>query len=268
MRNSFLLLLVLIFHTYSYSQEGQLLRGEILANSPQDASIHIINISQQTGTVNSASGGFEISAKKNDTLWFTSVQYEKAQLIVTEAILQKNFISVALKEMIIVLDEVNLSNIQLTGNLQTDTGNLKISALNPPKLDTRGINNFQIYTEIPASSISPENWAYEQNRIGEGKEIFDLNISLDLIAGLLKKKHKNIKNSDILSSESRQIRDQFNDEFFVTTLGIEQEFIMDFLFYLNEEIQNSGRLTSLNSLAFTELLIVHSKSYKRLRKGE
>lgn len=262
-----MLLLVSIFYTLSYGQDEQLLRGEIIADSLQDASVHIVNITRSTGTLNSASGTFEIKVEKSDTLWFTSVQYEKVEIVVTEALLQKERISVKLREVLIPLAEVNISNLKLTGNLKTDSEGMEILALLPPELDKRELKNPTFYTEIPSSSLSPENSSYEQNRIGEGKEIFDLHISLDLIAGLFKKKPDNTKSEGILNSKTLKIRKQFNDNFFLNILGIDQNYIVDFLFYLDEEIERSGLMIPTNSLTLTELLIVQSNTYKTRRAG-
>lgn len=256
-----------MFYTLSYAQDEKLLRGEIIADSLQDASVHIVNITRSTGTLNSASGTFEIKVEVNDTLWFTSVQYEKAEIVVTEDLLQKEKISVKLQEVLIPLAEVNISNLKLTGNLRTDSEGMEIIALLPPELDKRELKNFNFYTEIPSSSLSPENWSYEQNRIGEGKEIFDLNISLDLISGLFKKKPGNSNSGEILSAKIQKIRQQFDDDFFLDILGIEQNYIVDFLFYLDEEIERSRFSIPSNSLTLTELLMVQSNTYKARRAG-
>lgn len=104
----------------NFVQAQEVLKGHIEADSLLEASVHIINITRHTGTVNSASGSFEIRVNENDTLWFTSLQYEKMEVIVSAEIFQKKFLKIKLKEAINELPEVNVSNISLTGNLETD----------------------------------------------------------------------------------------------------------------------------------------------------
>ena len=262
-RNLFFFLLIM----YTSSIQAQeVLKGTIEADSLTEGSVHVINITKQTGTLNSASGSFEIRINKNDTLWFTSVQYEKEEVVIDESIFQKKFIEVKLREVNIILEDVNISNISLSGNLNSDIGILETFALKSPKLSAKEINKTKFYTDIPSSSLYPDNLAFEQNRISDGKEIFDLKISLDLIGDLFRKKNTLDENNNY-EVISKNIRDQFNSDFFKTTLGIEEEEIMDFIVYLNEEVNDPQLLLSSKSLPLTELLISHSFLYKVRRAG-
>ncbi|UJH91093.1 hypothetical protein LZ575_20970 [Antarcticibacterium sp. 1MA-6-2] len=76
MNRNFPLFLFLFFSIYCQSQVVNL-SGKVFADSLEESTLHIINISRGTGTLNTATGSFLIEVQENDTLWFSSVQYEK-----------------------------------------------------------------------------------------------------------------------------------------------------------------------------------------------
>ncbi|GHA39851.1 hypothetical protein GCM10007103_21570 [Salinimicrobium marinum] len=120
-------LFCLLSHAFAFSQETKLLQGKIHADSSlTDVYINIINLSGETGTVNAPSGNFEIDVAVNDSLLFSSVQYEPVKIKVSEEIFERGFLNIWLKENVNELAEVQISNIDLTGNLSTDLSNIQI----------------------------------------------------------------------------------------------------------------------------------------------
>lgn len=108
-----------------FSQEKVLLKGKIEADSLIDTAINIINLTQKTGTVNTASGSFEIEVAVSDSLWFSSVQYQHVKIKVTKEIFEKGFLEVYLEENVNELNEVQLTNVGLSGNLAKDLSTIK-----------------------------------------------------------------------------------------------------------------------------------------------
>ncbi len=122
-----ILIFFLICSAFAFSQETILLQGKIHADSSlTDVYINIINMTRETGTVNSPSGNFEMEVAVEDSLLFSSVQYESVKIQVSEEIFERGFMNIWLKENVNELDEVHISNIDLTGNLPTDLSNIKI----------------------------------------------------------------------------------------------------------------------------------------------
>lgn len=72
----------------AFAQEEIILKGKIKADALEETTIHIINITKKTGTVNAASGDFQISVQENDTLLFSSIQYENLEVLISRDILQ------------------------------------------------------------------------------------------------------------------------------------------------------------------------------------
>ena len=109
----------------AFSQENTLLKGKIHADSSlTDTYINIINLTQKTGTVNAPSGNFEIEVTVNDSLLFSSVQYEPVKVRISEEVLEIGFLNIWLKENVNKLAEVRISDIDLTGNLTQDLSNI------------------------------------------------------------------------------------------------------------------------------------------------
>lgn len=109
-----------------YSQQPIVLEGKIVADSLNETAIHIYNATAGIGTINSPSGDFKIKASLQDTLIFTSIQYENQTVIITPEIFEKSFLLVQLKEEVNMLGEVQLSNIRLSGNLKEDLNSFPI----------------------------------------------------------------------------------------------------------------------------------------------
>ncbi|MCC8360540.1 carboxypeptidase-like regulatory domain-containing protein [Salinimicrobium sediminilitoris] len=124
MKKSLTFILLLICSLSSMAQEKTLLQGKILTPEEEISAINIINLTSKTGTTNNASGEFEIEVEVNDTLLFSSVQYELREIVITNEVLKKAFLTVLLVEKIDELNEVSISDIDLSGNLATDIENI------------------------------------------------------------------------------------------------------------------------------------------------
>ncbi|MGB8705590.1 MAG: carboxypeptidase-like regulatory domain-containing protein, partial [Gillisia sp.] len=100
MFNKLFLLLFFVGISSAFAQETIQLKGKIIADSIQGSSINIVNLSNFSGTTNASDGSFEIKASVNDTLFFSSVQFKKKQVIVSPEIFGKGFLEIQLEENI------------------------------------------------------------------------------------------------------------------------------------------------------------------------
>ena len=82
--------------------------------------INIINLSSHHGTTNDRDGHFVIKVRENDTLQFSSVQYQNKKIVINEATLEAKFLQVNLLPSINQLEEVYLFDSKLIGNLEKD----------------------------------------------------------------------------------------------------------------------------------------------------
>ncbi|HSP41220.1 MAG TPA: hypothetical protein VLN46_07285 [Gillisia sp.] len=244
------------------SQNNISLKGRIIADSLQGSSVHIINLTQKTGTVNSKTGDFEISVRENDVLLFSSIEFEKKEIIITPKILNNAFLKVDLALAVNELDDVNLSNITLTGNINTDLENIE-TVKGLPLISAANFMNARFKSDFTDPLRAPENLAFQQNNILQETQM-DIIGAARLISDLLgiKKPRKTILPAGYNDPMSIQIRNLFSDDFFITSLNIKEEKIRDFLFYLDDQEINRQLLRNENRMALIELLIDHSEKYK------
>ncbi|MHB1148230.1 MAG: carboxypeptidase-like regulatory domain-containing protein [Lutibacter sp.] len=102
-----------------YSQEKYaLISGKIISSNNSVANVHIVNLNTKLGTVSNDNGGFEMMVSLNDTLLFSSIEYERKEIKVTGNYLKYKKIMVELIPKVNELAEVFIEG--LTGNLNYD----------------------------------------------------------------------------------------------------------------------------------------------------
>ena len=102
------------------AQKYKLLTGYVFDSETPISNIHVINTSRGNAEVTDINGLFEISVSIGEKLVFSSIQYEKYELIITENIFSSKEITIYLKDFVNELDEVIVTNNSLTGNLKFD----------------------------------------------------------------------------------------------------------------------------------------------------
>lgn len=120
MQKTFFVVILLFLSMILKAQQPVELEGKILADSLEYTFINIINISSHVGTTNDPDGHFVVKVKESDTLQFSSVQYQKKEVVITKAILNAKFLEVFLLPGVNQLDEVYLFDSKLIGNLEKD----------------------------------------------------------------------------------------------------------------------------------------------------
>ncbi len=272
MKASFLLLAIL-FSISIYSQEEVLLKGIIKAESLEESSIHIINLTQRSGTVNNSSGEFQIKVQVNDTLVFSSVQFKKKKIRVTSEIYNKAFIEVVLIEEINDLGEMKISDIALTGNINTDLSSFEVVRDLPYNINFGDVKNARFEADINDAQSIPENLAFQQNQIikpgGPGASVNLLAVAgvISNLLGLKKDSAKPFYAGKSISAKD-QLRKLYDDDFFKSTLGIKEDSIDDFLYFVDENGLDAQMLRKENGLVLMEFLLEKSKLYKEMRRAE
>ncbi|WP_417855309.1 hypothetical protein [Xanthomarina gelatinilytica] len=130
------LLLMLCFQTI-ISQTVEI-TGKVTTTSDAE-NIHVINKTAQVFTSTNAFGSFKISAKLNDTLQFTSIQYKIKEVVVNATIILEKALEVHLEELTYALDEVVVGRI-LSGDLTQDIADVEGSPVTAKQL---GIPSYQ-----------------------------------------------------------------------------------------------------------------------------
>ena len=115
-----LFLFLLFIGTAVFSQETILLKGNVLNDTIEKASLSVVNLNLRKGAITNEAGVFEIPARLHDTIHISAVQYESREFIVTQKIYNEKEVSLYLVPKINELDEIQLSNRLLSGNLEED----------------------------------------------------------------------------------------------------------------------------------------------------
>jgi len=212
MKSSCILFLLLAISSPSFSQESIILKGKITADSI-DAPIHIINITAEKGTVTEASGEFQIEVKQNDLLLFSSVQFQKKEVLVTSEVLSSGFLAIELQKELTELDEVRVH--KFSGNLANDIEDIKT-------FDPR-IIGFALSDKKPLSVEERKLFAITRPDDPVGT-------LYGIISGQKKMYEKAIENNRITALVYKA-RDFVPDEYFIETLLLPENKIMDFLYY-------------------------------------
>lgn len=133
-----LFLIFVLFSFFAFSQET-LLKG-VVVNAENDVpidNVHVVNLNQVIGTLTNPKGKFEISARANDTLYFSFIGFKAIKIKVTNDMLKFQEIKIGLTELAYTLEEVVLRPYQLTGYLEIDAKNIPIN--NSPRYSISGL---------------------------------------------------------------------------------------------------------------------------------
>jgi len=264
-KETYLKVITLLLFTVSplFAQEHIQLNGSISAPNLDGASVHIINSTQKTGTVNSDSGSYQILVRENDQLLFSSIQYKNFTIIITSEIIMNGVLDVVLEEDLNVLAEVNISNINLTGDIAKDIANMEVLDDLPLNVSFGDVKNISFESDINDSQEGSVNRAFYTNEIIKpgGVSILGLPGAISDLLGIKKKTPVRVYNAPEKTSRER-LRQLFQEDFFTNTLELEKEYVEDFIFYAEDQglvnlFENS------NKLALMEFLIDQSKQYKK-----
>ena len=163
------------------------LEGKVTNVNKGIADVHVMNTSANRATITDAEGLFSISAKLNDTILFSAVQYKRMTLVVSRAMLESRSIIVPMEEFINELDEVVVRPYNLSGDLSRDMNSL---------------NSEKVYVAstlgLPNAYVKPITQAERKlNEATTGGGLVPLNPIINAISGRTKYLKK------VLASENR-----------------------------------------------------------------
>ncbi|MDT0675760.1 hypothetical protein [Autumnicola musiva] len=217
-------------------------------DSLDESFINIINKSTHTGTINSSDGEFEIRVREGDTLEFSSIQYEKLKVEISELLFETAYLEVMLVPGLTQLDEVKISNISLSGNLAGDIGNIEVNAL----------PNFGI-----ARRNMPERTIIERKMTAYGGSPVDLLLGyLNGDIKMLKKARKNEKLFSLVEKAKKIVPGSYYSE----ELNIKEDSIMNFLYYCAEKYNIRPLLQEGMELEFVKFLKKHASEFLELQE--
>lgn len=249
--------LFLLFSGALQAQEAFTLKGQVLNDTINKASVTVVNISMQKGTITNAKGEFEIVASVNDTINVSAVQYESRQFIVNQTMFNRKKISLYLVPKVTTLEEVNISNVNLTGNILRDVGSTQYEkkvtagALGIPEntAPQRTVEERRYYTAVTSSGGIP------------------LDGLINSITGRLKMLKKHIEVSRF-AKKIQDTRVQFSDSIYMKNLQIPEDLIEDFVYYTFEDEAAKKFVDTGDALGLLDFMIEKSATYNKLKEQE
>lgn len=250
---------LILFFLISCSVFGQgitILKGEILNESIEKASLTVVNISSKKGAITNEMGYFEIPVQISDTIHISAVQYESREFIVTQKMYDRSEVSLYLVPKINVLDEVEISNINLTGNLRRDILNTPLK---------KEITAAEL--GLPANAHAPftpeERRLYSSSAKGAGP----LGALIMAINGQAKQYKKHLETARF-QIKVEKARENFSDSLYMKSLNIPEDLIEDFVFFVFEEKKKEGKNDKENLIELLDYMLTKSKKYLHLKEKE
>lgn len=276
-----LLLFILIFtgiNCYSQSNRAPIL-GKITSDSITLKNVHIFNLSSRKGTISNRYGEFQIPVKENDTLLISDIQYEQQKIIIDKEHLKNVQLIINLNLKINELNEVEIKEHELTGNLNNDAENSNIENnissalknLNAYEADTRIVDDFDINKDPDATELTdPTMQATQGNIIGLLNGI-GLKALINKASEINEKKRIQKGKQFIYKQKSlsapNDIRNELGELFFTNTLKILPQNIDDFLNYCKPR-GIIHKYINGDKIELIDILITQSKSYHKELNNE
>ncbi len=244
-----LLLFCLLIASASIFGQSQtpFLRGKILADSLQGYAINIVNYTKKIGTTNDDKGFFDIPASVGDSVVFSSVQYQNRSVVVTQDQLQEDRITIVLFPVVQQLEQIKISNVQLSGNLDKDTRAIEVQ----PFVDNQTLG--LPFSDKPQPTLAERRLYTAKSGI--------LERPINYLNGTIKRLKRNKKIEDLKSVVHRG-EVILNTSFFVDSLGVPQNLLSDFIYYCAEDESFEGLLEEQKRLILLEFFQKKSKLYK------
>lgn len=253
-------LLILFFPTLLFSQfvPREILRGQLIADSIAVEKVTINNRSSNIYSISDDFGRFTIYAKPKDTITFSSIVFDSKSIVIEENDFAFETLKIKLEININTLDEVIISPIKLTGNLETDSKKIKTKTyIEKPDVDLKN-------TKITGVKTTENSAMNNVNKSLDGIDFISIGKNLyKAIFNPNKNPKKIAENRDFITF-SEKIKTKFTYHFLTQTLKIKNDEIGLFLAFADtDEVQTKQLLRPENEIDLIEYLINKSEEFHK-----
>ncbi len=222
--------------------------------------ITIFNQNSNRGTVSNNQGEFNIEVAVNDSVRFSSVQFQGFTVVIDRGIIDAGQMNILVNEVVNFLPEVVVNPYDLTGNVRVDIVRLQVVEL-PDTLTAGDVRN---------TYVSADTYEYQQTQLRnvafeDSDNIPRLVNGLNFV-NLFKELLVSAKRDQATregASLDANVRLLVTDEFFEEYMGIKEENITKFLFYADDMGLDEEMLKEGNELQLIDFLIEQSKKFKK-----
>jgi len=215
-----LYLIILLFITINLSaqEDSVIIDGLITNDSHTIENIHIINLNSKKGTISNTLGEFQIPVKLNDHIYFSGVQFSNKELLITKRHLERKKITINLIQKNNELQEVVIENMAVSLGLP-NAGKKPLNKLE---------RNLNAYSQKSTPIVILEMLLTKSGGIDDLYNIISGNRKRDR---KLKKLIDEDKQREIDQEHILEIRNHFQDNFFIKTLQIPEKDIDNLINY-------------------------------------
>lgn len=254
-----ILLLAICSQSTVTAQEVKLLEGRVVNDSIEHEYLHILNLSLQKGTITREDGSFTIPARLQDTLYISAVQFKHKEIVVSDEILDQNYLNIELEPEITELEDVQISNIELNGRLGDDMNRIKVEKPFDPAAAGLPVYKGPVLTQ-------EERRLYTATHSGAG--IIPVDAVINAITGRTKMLKKQVRISN-MERRVQKARNLVADTTYIKQLQIPARFIDDFAHFVYfDQPEALAVAASENPLSLIELLMERAPEYLRFKEEE
>mgnify|MGYP006141999963 FL=1 len=240
----------LIFPVLGFSQNDTIIKGKIVSESNLLEDIHVINLTENKGTVTDSRGYFQIKAKVSDTLQFSAVNLKANRYVIKANDLAKQLLFIPMESLINELDEVAIIHYKNINAVSLGIVPANQRTYTPAERKLAAAEDFKWYSPllIPLGGMSVDG----------------LINSISGRTSMLKKELV-IERKEMLQAKTS---DYFERSYFVETLNIPEDYVDGFMFYIVENERYTRAMKDKNKTMATFILSELATEYLKLKESE
>lgn len=248
-----ILTFLLLLSNNSYAQETSVLKGKIQAENPDVEKIHIINLNLEKGAVTDKYGNFQILANEKDSLYISSVQFKNTTVVVTRNMLEENNLVIKLQNRMNELAEVVIDDIQLSGYLANDIGQISITKAETKNRLQQNLNTF----------IEKDK---KLNHYGQPDPMGGINVN-KIAGAVIDKLSKNSKASKSYSPKelANKSIQMVGHEFFREDLDLTDNEICNFVYFCTRDYRFKHLVVNSNAFVLIEYFETKIEDFRERR---
>lgn len=251
-----LLMIILILGSVTtYAQERQILQGKLISvDSIGVEKLNIVNLNAETGTISDQNGYYKIGVKVNDSILFSSIQFENRTLVVSEKMISEGKLpEVILNDAMNELAEVRISNIKLSGYLGNDINRISVAeAETKNKLQINLDRIIEIDRKLnPPQNVDPQG-----------------GINVMKVAGMIADKLSKDKSKPPHFTPEDFVRKSLSmigSEYFRETLELNENEITNFILYCSKEVRFKVLFRKEDALGLIEYFNSRIEDFREMR---
>ena len=240
----------LIFPVLGFSQNDTIIKGKIVSESNLLEDIHVINLTENKGTVTDSRGYFQIKAKVSDTLQFSAINLKAIRYVLKESDLNKDLLFIKMESLINELDEVAIIQYKNINAVSLGIVPANQRTYTPAERKLAAAEDFKWYSPllIPLGGMSVDG----------------LINSISGRTSMLKKELV-VERKEMLQAKTS---DYFERSYFVETLNIPEDYVDGFMFYIVENERYTRAMKDKNKTMATFILSELATEYLKLKESE